>query len=229
MNYLAIDTSTQSLTVALQAGDQLLVRHEHAPKRHGELLLPWVDELMQQAQLETSALDALFCGIGPGGFTGIRLGVGVMQALAAVHALPIVALSSLQVLAQTAADQFGCRHVLTAQDARMGEVYWAGYVQDDQGLMQHQLPDQLCAPNQVDVPKAGKWQIVGDAWPVYAESLAERLQPIEYEIITDLQPHAQSMLKLGVQGLNQDTAISADQLLPVYLRGESAWKKHEAK
>lgn len=228
-NFLAVDTSTHTLSVALQVGDEVRVRHEHAPKRHGELLLPWIEALCRDAGVLVTDLDALFCGVGPGGFTGIRLGVGVMQAIATAQALPVVAVSSLQILAQTVADERQVDRVITAVDARMGEVYWASFVRDSgTGLMQHDIADQLCEPQAVGAPGRGPWLAVGDAWGTYAEVLESCLGGVEFEVWEGAWPHASALLKIGQEALMRDQTITAEQLLPVYLRGESAWKKQEA-
>jgi len=220
MNILALETSTAALSIALQVGDNVFTRHEVLPRQHAKLILPWVEELLSEAHLTLSNLDKLSVGCGPGGFTGIRIGMGVVQGIALAQNLPIVPVSSLRALAQWVMDQETAKQVIVAQDARMGQVYWAAYQSDDQGVAQLVLEDQLCNPSEVPVPDGKDWLTVGDAWPVYPELQTIRQQFTESEHV---YPHAQAVLKLSVQG----EQVSAEKALPIYLRGKDAWKKKD--
>ena len=87
---LAIETSSEACSVALCIGGELLERHEHAPLRHAELLLPAIRGLLSEADLPLSRLDAIAFGRGPGSFTSLRIGIGVVQGLAWAVDLPVV-------------------------------------------------------------------------------------------------------------------------------------------
>lgn len=194
---LALDTSTDMLTVALNVAGKIHNRHQLAPKQHGKLLLQWIQELMEEADIELSQLEKLIVGVGPGGFTGIRVGVGVAQGIAFATDIPVVAVSSLQCIAHHAAKEFGHAKILVQQDARMGEVYWGAY---DNGEVV--IADQISKPEEL-MAADNKWLIVGD---YQAEKLA--------------YPHATSLLELGAA----KTGVNAELVLPIYLRGKSAWR-----
>jgi tRNA threonylcarbamoyl adenosine modification protein YeaZ len=121
MNLLAIETATETCSVALLAGDRLIARSELAPRRHAELLLPMCDEVLAEAGLARTALDVLAVGRGPGAFTGVRLAVSAVQGIALALDVPVVPISSLAALAMQAPDNGD--DVLAVIDARMGEVY----------------------------------------------------------------------------------------------------------
>ena len=95
MNYLALDASTEACSVALQVDDKVFTRYELCPQSHSLQLLPMVDDLLKEAEIELSQLDGLIFGQGPGSFTGVRIGVGVAQGLAFSAQLPVVGVSSL--------------------------------------------------------------------------------------------------------------------------------------
>lgn len=217
------------LTIAVRAGEQDFVLHEIKPREHGQLLLPWIEALFEQAGMTASDLDAIFVGHGPGGFTGVRIGVCAAQGIAAACDIPVVGVSSLQVMAQHLIDVQNAEQIIVAQDARMREVYWAAYVADENGLAKSVVNDQLCHPNHVDRPSNAnkKWFAIGDAWQVYPNELQHCCGHLELEIKKDCYPHASAVMKLGVESFNAGLTINPENLLPVYLRGASAWSKDD--
>lgn len=121
---LAIDTSTAFLSVALQtvAGEQYLT-HFEAGNRQAEYLLPEIGKLFQAASITAADLAAVVVAQGPGAFTGLRIGAGVAQGLAAPFATPLIAVPCLDAVAY----QMQAECVLAATDARMGEVFYAWF------------------------------------------------------------------------------------------------------
>ncbi|MGH8118461.1 MAG: tRNA (adenosine(37)-N6)-threonylcarbamoyltransferase complex dimerization subunit type 1 TsaB, partial [Rhodanobacteraceae bacterium] len=121
MNLLAIETATEACSVALLHHDALIDRSELAPRRHAELVLPMADELLAEAGIARTQLDAVAMGRGPGAFTGVRLAVSVAQGLALALDIPVVPVSSLAVLAMQAPRNGAA--ILAAIDARRAEIY----------------------------------------------------------------------------------------------------------
>ncbi len=135
MKLLAIETATDTCSAALWIDGELCERFEVAPQRQSELILPMMDALLAEAGLRPAQLDALAFGRGPGSFTGVRIATGVAQGVAFAAGLPVVGVSTLAALAQGHLGATGCRRVLAAYDARMGEVYWAACEADGEGVM----------------------------------------------------------------------------------------------
>ncbi len=141
---LAIDTSSAWCSVALSLTDAApLVRHQKVSAGASQLLLPWVEELLSEASIGLSALDAIAIDHGPGAFTGVRLGVAAVQGLAIAARLPVLPVASLDAIAsqlvQTPAFiSSGAQSFVVAVDARMEEVYWATYKN-----LANQLPQRL--------------------------------------------------------------------------------------
>ena len=133
MNILAFDTSTDALSVALCAGTACFSVDEAGGPRASERLLPACVQLLDEAGISLADLDVIAIGTGPGAFTGLRTSVAVAQGLAFGAHLPIASIDTLLAQAETAFALHGDDPVetepgdlvLVANDARMGEMYWA--------------------------------------------------------------------------------------------------------
>ena len=127
MKLLAIDTSGDACSAALFLDGVIEQRLDPTPRRHGELLLPMMQALLESAGIGLDALDAIAFGRGPGSFTGVRIAVAVAQGGAFGAGCPTVPVSTLAAMAVGEYRRTGRRRVLAALDARMGEVYWGVY------------------------------------------------------------------------------------------------------
>lgn len=221
---LSVETSTAACSVALAVGAEVVQCYALAAREHAQFVLPWVESLLAEAGLKLGQLDAIAVGRGPGGFTGVRIGVGMVQGLALGADLPVIPVSSLQILAQTALVKFAKDKVLVGQDARMKEVYWAAYCADEKGLMKAVIEDQLSLPEDVEVPFENfGWCTVGDAWQQYEQALDARLQGISFEKTEPLFPEAQYLSLLAADFFAGGYSVRPEEALPVYLRGKEAW------
>jgi tRNA threonylcarbamoyladenosine biosynthesis protein TsaB len=143
MNLLALETATESCSVALLAGERLFVRSEIAPRRHAELLLPMCEEVLGEAGLARRDLDALAVGCGPGAFTGVRLAISAAQGIALALDIPVAPVSSLAALALQAPDNGAA--ILAVIDARMGEIYAGAFRRTGDGLVEAIGPESAAA------------------------------------------------------------------------------------
>ena len=224
MKLLAIDTSEDACSAALCVGDEILERFEIAPRRHSELILPMMDDLLAEAGLSLGGLDALAFARGPGSFTGVRIATSIIQGVALGADLAVVPVSSLQALAQGARRVHGAGQVLSALDARMREVYWGAYRADDAGIMTVVVNEAVCAPGEVTVPEGSGWFGAGSAWGAYADVLSARCG-ISTPHDSDARVHAQDVGQVAKSVFAEGGAVAAEQALPVYLRDEVAWAK----
>jgi tRNA threonylcarbamoyladenosine biosynthesis protein TsaB len=215
---LAIETATEACSVALLLGDRLYERHTLAPRRHAAEILPMIEALLAEAQTAVTGLDCLAFGRGPGSFTSIRIGVGVVQGIAFAADLPVVPVSSLMTLAQGAFRETGMLHVLAAFDARMAEVYWCAYEIDGTGLAEPLRAECVSAPAAVAVPSAQSWLGAGSGWKAHGEVLDRCLGGTIVRRLPDLYPRARDLALLGARGHRRGEAVSAEMAQPVYLR-----------
>jgi tRNA threonylcarbamoyladenosine biosynthesis protein TsaB len=124
---LAFDTATPHVTVALHDGDAVVASFESEESmRHGEMLAPGIHRVLADAGARVSDLTAIAVGVGPGPFTGLRVGLVTARTLAFAREIPVHGVCSLDVLAADAVDE-GLEEFVVATDARRKEVYLASY------------------------------------------------------------------------------------------------------
>jgi tRNA threonylcarbamoyladenosine biosynthesis protein TsaB len=222
LNLLALETATDACSAALLCGETLIEHFELAPRRHAEILLPMIEELLTEAGIGVSALDGIAFGAGPGAFTGLRIAAAFTQGIALAHDLPVAPVSSLAALALGAAEETGARALLAAFDARMGEVYFGGYTLDPERLVACTLPETVCPPGGIPCPADGDWLACGSGWAVYEAPLREAFQArCQGRIVTvhaDCHPRASAIARLGARMLRNGGGVPADLALPSYLR-----------
>jgi tRNA threonylcarbamoyl adenosine modification protein YeaZ len=132
---LAFDTATPAVTVALHDGERVVAERTRVDAmRHGELLAPGITMVLEQAGIVRQDVTAIAVGVGPGPFTGLRVGLVTARTLAAALQIPVYGVCTLDVLAAEAVDAGIGRDFLVATDARRKEVYWARYDADGHRL-----------------------------------------------------------------------------------------------
>ena len=166
---LALDTATPAVTVALADGDRVLAHRSTVDgRRHGELLAPAIADLLAEAGVDRRSLTRVAVGVGPGPFTGLRVGLVTARTLGAVLGIPVVGVCTLDALAlQSGLD--GTFRVVT--DARRRQVHWAAY-DSDGGLHRVDGPH-------VDLPADVSWDgpAVGAGAQLYPDSFPGHREP----------------------------------------------------
>lgn len=226
LKLLAIDTTEVACSAALLLDGAITERFELAPRRHSNLILPMMDELLRDAGLQPADLDALAFARGPGSFTGVRIATAVAQGSAFGAGIPVVAVSSLQALAQGCCRRTGAHAVLVALDARMQEVYWGAYARHNGGLPQPLLDESVGPPGEVSVPRRADadWYAVGSGWGSYRDALASRCETLR-DVDAQAQVHAADVAQLAFAQFEAGETVLAEHALPVYLRDQVAWTK----
>lgn len=218
MKLLAIETTTQACSAALLIEQQICSRFVVAPRQHAQLILPMVNELLQEAGISLSDLSAIAFTRGPGSFTGIRIGSSVVQGLAFAAELPVVPISSLQALAYAAYCKTQAHHVLAALDARMQEVYWGQYQCSEAGIVL-QGDECVVKPEHVPIPPVGDYVAVGSGFAEYGDALQQRLSALTFLMMDpSVSPHAEAVVSLAQGAYQAGAVVSPEQALPLYLR-----------
>ena len=218
---LALDTATEACSVALLHDGKVLSHYDVIPRMHAQRLLPMIKQLLADAGVPLSALDAIAFGRGPGAFTGVRIAIGVVQGLAFALERPVLPVSNLAVLAQRALREHGAVQVAAAIDARMDEVYWGCYRAID-GEMRLAGSEAVLPPQVAALPAdaSGDWFGAGTGWG-YGERIGVSLCGQNAAML----PHAEDLLTLARFAWERGEAVPADQAQPVYLRDKVATPK----
>ena len=226
MKILAVDTSTEACSAALLIDDDVIQRYQVAPRQHADLILGMCDELLSEKGIGVAELEAIAFGRGPGAFTGVRIATGVAQGIAFAHDLPVVPVSSLAAMAFARWQEVGESQVMTAIDARMGEVYWACYECSQNGI-EEIIEEQVCLPENVVIPTSGSWTGLGSGWDTYQHELSDVAGQRFSESDGACFPQAQYIAMLAALLFKKGKMQPASEAIPVYLRDDVAKKKAE--
>ena len=226
LSILAIETCSEICSVALThegvQNQQLSVE----PRGHADNVLPLVDGLIKQAGIALTDLDAIAFTRGPGAFTGVRIGTSVAQGIALAAELPVIAISSLAVLAQSCYRETQHSSCIAALDARMSEVYVGFYQLDEQGCMQITQDDQVSEPSLIHCDNEQTysdntqcWQGYGAGWTHYLQAMSERFKSWNTAKPVDVfYPQAIDLLTLAEQQYRLGNLLDPAEAMPVYVR-----------
>ena len=222
-NILAFDTATNACSVALQHDGKIFSRFEIAPREHSQLLLSMIQSVLSEAKIKLSDLNAIAFGSGPGSFMGVRLALGMAQGLALGLNIPVIPISTLQILAQTAYQKIGQKNIIAGWDARLSSIYWGVYVCAENNVMQVKIPDSLNLPSEIDFELISKvnWLCAGNAWDVYSKELPRDFFHNKDQLI-DVYPDAKSMCVIADLKYHLNEIISCEHAHPEYLRDHVA-------
>jgi tRNA threonylcarbamoyladenosine biosynthesis protein TsaB len=213
---IAIETSSEVASVALLRHGCVAVLTATGPSTHSHTVLPMIQQLLRNAAIELSQCDAIAFGAGPGSFTGVRTACGIAQGLAFGADRPVLAINTLEAMAQACHDATGATHVVPILDARMGEVYWAQY--DFSAGLAIVIPPLLTDPKSV-LPR-GQVTPCGNGLLAYASEFSGA----DFAEIrrADLMPHATQIAQLALRALSAGLQVPARDAQPLYLRNQVA-------
>jgi tRNA threonylcarbamoyladenosine biosynthesis protein TsaB len=225
---LGVDTSTLTTGVALLGDGRVLAEQSlDGARPKSESLIVIIDRMLHALDLTIQQVDALAVTIGPGSFTGLRVGLATVKGLAVATSKPIVAVSTLDALAMSC--PWSCYPVCPMLDARKGEVY-ASLCRTDHGHIEHVLPQQAVRPRELLVQLTGDTVFVGsgvEAYrPLIVEMMAERVHLVHPN---PTAPRPSSVAALGANKLACGEVEDVAWLEPRYLRLSEAEAKSKTR
>ncbi|MXW42803.1 MAG: tRNA (adenosine(37)-N6)-threonylcarbamoyltransferase complex dimerization subunit type 1 TsaB [Acidimicrobiia bacterium] len=231
MLILGIESATQQVGCALGGHEGVLASaHSARGRRHAEAIAPQVQFVAQQARVELQDVSCVAVDLGPGLYTGLRVGISSAMAIAYALGVPMIGVSSLDLLA------FAVRHtnrlIVAAIDARRSELFYACYRQVPGGIQRitkaqvgtpHDLATELSAANEEKL-------LVGDGARRYCEDF-DRLQKTEIAEQGLAHPSASSLVQLAHARALREEFVKPWELKPIYLRMPDAdinWNTHNS-
>jgi tRNA threonylcarbamoyladenosine biosynthesis protein TsaB len=228
---LGIETSTEQVGCAIGGAEGVLAGFTAARgRRHAETITPAVEFVCQQAQISLQQISTVAVGIGPGLFTGLRVGISTGKAIALALRVPMVGLPSLDLLA------YSVRHspkvIVPVIDAKRGEVFTASYRHVPGGVQREsdytvRTPDDLASDLEA---RADEYLLVGDGALRYAEQFASN-DRIELGTVGSAYPSAAALVELAQPRAVREEFVQPADIEPMYLRKADAkinWQVRES-
>ena len=206
MLVLGFDTATPAVSVALHDGERVVAAASALDaRRHSELLTPMIAKIMADAGASRADLTAIAVGVGPGPYTGLRVGLMTARVLGSVLGLPVSGVCSLDVIAACAGPASPAGSFLVATDARRREVYWARYDAAGRRIAGPHVGPASAIPDAAELPVAGA------GGQLYPEAFGELIGPA--------YPDARTLCGLVARPAGQVPLLAPE---PLYLRRPDA-------
>jgi tRNA threonylcarbamoyladenosine biosynthesis protein TsaB len=219
---LALESSTELLTVALSFDGRIVERQSPHGLSHSETALPLVRDLLDGQGVTLADLDVIAFGAGPGAFTGLRLACSVAQGLAVGAGLPVIGIGSLEALALGEGDGL----IYACTDARMHEAYCAAFrVRGEE--VETVLAPVVAVPEGAPLPPGEGWLGCGSGFAAYGDRLQLRLGDCLAAIREQARPRAGAVARLAAQRFARGQAEDAALAAPRYVRDKIALTTRE--
>ena len=222
MLILGIDTATTQVGCAIGGHEGVLASaHSSRGKRHAETLTPAIEFICRQARIDLREISVVAVDLGPGLFTGLRVGIASAKAIAHALRVPMIGVHSLDLVAFPV--RFTGRLIVAALDARRGEVYYAFYRQVPGGLQRVGEPD-IGSPDDLAseiIARGEECLLVGDGALRYAETF-EGLSKVEICERGLAYPTATALVQLAHARALREEWVNPWDLQPLYLRAPDA-------
>ena len=216
MKILAVDTSSAICSVAILEDDKLIDKNElDDGKTHSENLMPLLDELLKRNSIDVKEIEMIACTVGPGSFTGIRIGVATIKPIAEVLNIKVASVMSLEALARNVENK---ETIVSLIDARNNQVY-AGIFDKNYNKKEEYIADDINEVIKV-LEKYENITFVGNGAILHKELLTNSLKNVEF--VENNKQTAENVGKIGYKKYLENDLCTADTIMPVYLRKSQA-------
>ncbi len=238
MLILAIETSTQAGSIALveapsgeelPTGEKLLGEYLlDLPRTHSERLMPSIDRLLQDTSLSINRVQGIAISLGPGSFTGLRIGVAAAKGLAYALRIPVVGISTLEALANNI--PYATSLICPVLDARKKEVYAALFRGNGQERLQKISEDWILPPEDLCSRISEETIFLGNGIETYGAVLRGKLGSNALFAPSELStPRAASVARLSLSQFKKGLSMDLFSFTPIYIRRSEAEIQYEAK
>ncbi|MEQ1794706.1 MAG: tRNA (adenosine(37)-N6)-threonylcarbamoyltransferase complex dimerization subunit type 1 TsaB [Nitrospira sp.] len=228
MKVLAVETATSWQSVALLDESTVLGREDReAAGAHGAHLLSTIDRLLTHAGLKLTQLDGLICSIGPGSFTGLRVGAATLLGLRAATDLPLVLVPTLEAMAWSLKSTSG--PICPVLPSRKGEIYWAVFRWGADGLIERLISEQAGSPQALAHTLTGETTLFGEGWAMMEPDIRSALPPGITALPAPDDVARPSAVTVGLAGIERlrRGEVAGDQVAPLYVQRTEAEIRYE--
>ncbi|MBE7026870.1 MAG: tRNA (adenosine(37)-N6)-threonylcarbamoyltransferase complex dimerization subunit type 1 TsaB [Ruminococcaceae bacterium] len=231
MKILALDASSGVASAALVCDDILVGEYTiNHKKTHSQTLMPMISSLLEDCESKLSEIDAFAISVGPGSFTGLRIGIATAKGLAHASGKPIVGVSTLEAMAYNL--PFCKDLIVPIMDARRDQVYGGAYHWEDDGLCTVCEPCAVSIDEILDIVKREnkKAVFIGDGILRFKEQIECELGDMcEFAFANSNMQRASSVAVLAKKKIEAGEAVSCEKITPVYLRKSQAEREYDEK
>jgi len=214
MKILGIDTTTGRLCLGLYVDGKFYEYSLRVERQLSELLIPTIQRVICAIGLKIEDIDYFACGLGPGSFTGMRIGLATIKGLSLVRNKPVVGISTLDILAKNAPQSD--RVIITALDARRSLIYCSSY-KYAQGSLRRKSPYSLLSLEELIRKFPSQVVILGDAVALYGNALLARIKNCAILDKDYWNPQAHNLIELALAKIKAKQFSSALTIKPIYL------------
>ena len=216
MKILALDSSTKYLSICISVnGKCASVFHKNLGIRHSDLLIEKIDYVFKKAKLDIGDIDVLAIGLGPGSFTGLRIGLAAMKAMSTVKNIPIIGIPTLDIISNNFLNR--SEFYLPAIDARKERVYTCIYRQVN-GRMVKKSGYMLLKINDLLKRIKGKNALIfGDGVKIYKKELEHLPKNIRIDYTDKWIPNSKILAKIAFEKARKKMFSNVDKLVPFYM------------
>jgi len=228
MKVLAVETATSWQSVAILDGSRVLVRcDQEAAGSHAKLLLPTIDQLFRETGLTLKQMDGLVVSIGPGSFTGLRVGLATLLGFRTISQLPLAVVPTLEGMA------WNLRGTSTLLcpilNSRRGELYWALFRWTNEDRLERVMSEQVGTPIMLGSSLRESVLVFGEGWTVEESAIRASMPPSV--MVTEasdsfMKPSAVSIGLAGLERLRQGEHAGIG-ISPLYVQRTAAELKYE--
>ncbi len=222
MKILALETSTMMGSVAIMDQEGLIAEYRlNIKSTHSERLMRTIDEVLKDSGLELKDLDGYAVSIGPGSFTGLRIGISTVKGLAFVTGKPVASIPTLDALACNIS--FSQYQICPMLDARKKEVYTALYRLSDDGEISKLVDDCVIRPEIILKEIKEPTVFLGEGARMYKELISEGLgHHAHFAPLSKQLPSAANVAELGLKAIRSGKTENPETLVPRYIRKSEA-------
>jgi len=228
MKVLAVETATSWQSVALLDDDRVLAREDReAVGAHGRFLLPAITRLLADAGMTFKQLDGLAGSIGPGSFTGLRVGISTLLGLRAATDLPLTLVPTLEAMAWSLRETAG--PICPVLPSRKDEIYWAVFRWGIDGHVERLVSEHVGSPQALAQTLTGATTFLGEGWTMMEPAIRAALRPEVLILPVSGDPVRPSAVAVGLAGIERlrRGEIAGEQVAPLYVQRTEAEIRYE--